>query len=487
MTSRINSESLNENKERVDEESFKKKEYLGNIDSEDLAHGTDSGFLSGPQNSFYEEQEEQKYNDPKSLDNSCNDLKPDNGKPTLGSKNSGEKTAEDACVVDSGCIDEEECNEVEQRSVVQDTNTLPSEQLNSENASTTKDKSTHDNNMRLEHDVDSHIAERFCNLSLQHGPINDLNGSDNRANVEPTPAATAPKHSAEPSNQLPAWEQCYQQNDDGDTYLHLACISGYDNVVAALIRLAIHPCLLNIKNDYGQTPLHLAALTKQRKILRMLLLAGAEPTLRDRHGNTSLHLACMSGDEQCVNALTMPFSGSEINEAHRQYGYRSNDKLFSSLSYACLPSGLEIRNYNGEYCVHLAAEAGNLQILRTLVQSGADINAKEGKGGYTPLHIAIEKNNEELFNFLLDDCKPTLNVETTTFGRLTPYQLACILNRTQMQSILEKHGAEPLTPPDSEYESDDDDSDLEESKNYDRIVETGIFGNFKGGNAMAVM
>ena len=33
-----------------------------------------------------------------------------------------------------------------------------------------------------------------------------------------------------------------------------------------------------------------------------------------------------------------------------------------------------------------------------------------------------------------------------------------------MQSSLEKYGAEPLSPPDSECESSDDESDFEESK-----------------------
>ena len=58
--------------------------------------------------------------------------------------------------------------------------------------------------------------------------------------------------------------------------LHLACISGYVDVVAALIRMAPHPCLFNIQNDEAHTPLHLATLTAQPKIIRMLLIAGAE-------------------------------------------------------------------------------------------------------------------------------------------------------------------------------------------------------------------
>lgn len=64
--------------------------------------------------------------------------------------------------------------------------------------------------------------------------------------------------------------------------LHLACISGYVDVVAALIRMAPHPCLLNIQNDVAQTPLHLAALTAQPAIIRMLLLAGAEVSFQKK-------------------------------------------------------------------------------------------------------------------------------------------------------------------------------------------------------------
>ncbi|XP_054741534.1 NF-kappa-B inhibitor cactus-like [Anastrepha obliqua] len=457
-------------------ENSRKKDFSENIEIEHQAHGTDSGFLSCQLSSNFEEQEEQKHNSAGNHSNNFDKLS--SNERTVGYTEDSyrhEKAKEEVYVVDSGCIEEEEYDESNAAET-------KAEQQQEQNSHSTTGASSitnsHDSKMKLKHDVDAHISERFCSLSLQNEPINNLNASGRVATVEPV--ATVPTKTAD-SNQLEAWEQCYQQNDEGDTYLHLACISGHENVVAALIRLAIHPCLLDIKNDYSQTPLHLAALTKQRRILRMLLLAGAEPTIRDRRGNTALHLACMSGDEQCVSALTVPFSASEINEAHRQYGYRSNDKLFSSLSYARLPPDLEIRNYDGEYCVHIAAEAGHLKILSILVQHGADINAREGKGGYTPLHMAIEKGNEELFNFLLDDCKQTLNLETSTFARLTAYQFACILKRSQMESILENHGAEPLTPPESEYESSDDESDLEESKNYDRFV------SYTGGNAMAVM
>uniref|UniRef100_A0A0A1WTW6 NF-kappa-B inhibitor cactus n=1 Tax=Zeugodacus cucurbitae TaxID=28588 RepID=A0A0A1WTW6_ZEUCU len=419
-----------------------KTELSENFDIEDPSQGADSGFLSGPQSSFCDEQEDITYSSGGNNANNFNKTKPNivaterHTKNIPGISQPHDKKQESIFVVDSGCIEEEEeYEEFNDSEAKSDRHLIPIQQtLHSKpRSATAATQSNLSEEMKLKHDVDSHISERFCNLSLQSGTANNLNASGR------VPAVA----------QLPVWEQFFQQNDDGDTYLHLASISGQDNVAAALISLAVHPCILNIKNDYGQTPLHLAALSRHPTILRMLLLAGADPNIRDCRGNTALHLACKSGYEQSVSALTTPFSEIEINAAHQQFGY-TQTKLINNL---------EMRNYEGEYCVHLAAEIGNLQMLRSLVQSGADINAGEGKGGYTPLHIAVEKGNEELLNFLLNNCKPKLNVEATTFGRLTAYQLASISERSQMQRILEKHGAEQLPSPDNDYESSDDESE----------------------------
>uniref|UniRef100_T1H0X4 Uncharacterized protein n=1 Tax=Megaselia scalaris TaxID=36166 RepID=T1H0X4_MEGSC len=93
--------------------------------------------------------------------------------------------------------------------------------------------------------------------------------------------------------------------------------------------------------------MHLAALSSKPKIIRMLLIAGADPMIRDRNGNNPLHLSSEAGDLQCVKALTTPISKSEIQEAHRIYGHRSLDKSISYLRKPPqLPFDLEIRNYD---------------------------------------------------------------------------------------------------------------------------------------------
>ncbi|XP_049303214.1 NF-kappa-B inhibitor cactus-like [Bactrocera dorsalis] len=433
-----------------------KKEFSKNIDIEDQSQGIDSGFLSGPQSSSQEEQEEAKYS---SDGNDANDFNKSKSKSNVtstehhvknvtGISKPHDKIQENIFVVDSGCI-EEEYEEFNDSDTKSDRHLTTKQTLHSkpQSATAATKNSNLSEEMRLKHDVDSHISERFCNLSLESGTANNLNAADRI----PTLQSTAVSNKSLGLSKQSVVEQIFQQNDDGDTYLHLACISGQDNLVAALIPSAMQQSFLNIKNDYEQTPLHLAALYSHKTILRMLLLAGAEPNIRDCDGNTALHIACENGDEQSVIALTTPFSAPEINAAYQLFGFAQRK----------LVNDFEIRNYNGEYCVHLAAERGNLQILRPLVQSGANINAREGRGGYTPLHISVERNNEELLNFLLNYCKPKLNLEATTFGRRTAYQLACISKRSQMQLILEKHGAKQLPLPDEDESTEDESSDEE--------------------------
>lgn len=86
-----------------------------------------------------------------------------------------------------------------------------------------------------------------------------------------------------------------------------------------------------------QTPLHLAVLTHQARIARCLLVAGANVDIRDRRGNTALHLACQIGDLECVKALMEPVTVAETNTANLQY-----DAFMQQV-----PQNLEERNYDG--------------------------------------------------------------------------------------------------------------------------------------------
>lgn len=114
----------------------------------------------------------------------------------------------------------------------------------------------------------------------------------------------------------------------------------------------------------------------------------------------------------------------------------------------------------GEYCVHIAAQRGNIDILRHLaIACNTDLNTREGRGGYTALHIACENQNADLIEFLLsDECKSKLQLETNTYGQRTAYQLAAMQLDSDAMDVLRRSGAHAAALPDSD-DSDDDDSD----------------------------
>lgn len=111
----------------------------------------------------------------------------------------------------------------------------------------------------------------------------------------------------------------------------------------------------------------------------------------------------------------------------------------------------------------MAAKCCSFDIIKCLVEHGADINAREGKQGRTVLHKACEDGNDELVLFLLSECRATLDLEAENYARLTAYQVAAI-NSTYNQKYLKivqalvSAGAEeailPIDDSDSEAETD---------------------------------
>lgn len=90
--------------------------------------------------------------------------------------------------------------------------------------------------------------------------------------------------------------------------------------------------------------------------------------------------------------------------------------------------------------MHIAAavtgteQKKHVDVMRELVvRSGADVNAREGKAGYTALHMAVERGDKDLVKFLLDECS-SLNLEVASYGRWTAYQIATV-NRNQVSSF----------------------------------------------------
>merc|ERR1712049_96916 len=187
----------------------------------------------------------------------------------------------------------------------------------------------------------------------------------------------------------------YEPDEDGDVQLHLVVVAGFADVFEAFVR--------------------------------RLVVAGAKLNLRDSEGNSPLHLSARRGYVECAEALLKPLS------VHETIGNGSNVLVANRDEIADEESIIDQRNYQGEHCVHLAAMGGHIAFLQFLSWNGADLNALEGRGGRSALHLAVGAKNLPLVQCLAEP-KPASGLAINTdlvdwYGR-TAYHLS-LLNKQQ--------------------------------------------------------
>ncbi|XP_068022329.1 LOW QUALITY PROTEIN: uncharacterized protein [Melanerpes formicivorus] len=167
-----------------------------------------------------------------------------------------------------------------------------------------------------------------------------------------------------------------EQDEDGDTALHIAVAQGALGVTRRLIGLFLRGGRdLDVYNQLQQTPLHLAVITGQPALVRLLVAHGASPRARDRLGRSGAHLACESRSPRCLRELLRP-------------GPRGGPDL-------------QAPNYEGLTPLHVAVGSGSRDCVLLLLEHGADIDAVDIKSGRSPLLHAVESNSLEMVELLL--------------------------------------------------------------------------------------
>lgn len=203
-------------------------------------------------------------------------------------------------------------------------------------------------------------------------------------------------------------------DEDGDTPLHLAIVHEKFDLVKHLIQLIVGVYLnLDIANNMRQTPLHLSVITRQPRMVQLLVSGGASVNFPDRKGNTSIHLASQRRDVRVLQLLSQATSPLP--------------------DFNCM-------NFAGLTAVHVATKEASIDVLKYLFQMGANKNATDACSGRTALHYAVEQENFILVNFLLEN---SCNVNATTFAGNTPLHIAAGRRLKEIVALLMAYGANP--------------------------------------------
>ena len=160
-------------------------------------------------------------------------------------------------------------------------------------------------------------------------------------------------------------------------------------------------------------PLVEAVKAGDEAAVRSVLAGGADPNAAQGDGLSALHIAAQAGDVQIVELLLG--AGADVHAT------------------------TEIGEYTA---LHLAAGAAQAQVATRLVEAGADVGAATTSTGVTPLHLAAKAlDGAEVVRVLIAGGAPVDAVESAA-GQ-TPLMFAAANGRADAVRVLLEAGADP--------------------------------------------
>lgn len=180
---------------------------------------------------------------------------------------------------------------------------------------------------------------------------------------------------------------------EGDTALLHAARGGHHRIVDLLLKRRAR---VNHVNNQGQTALHEAARGNCVKCLEVLLENKASIWLLDHKGNQARDVAFSAGHTTtAIELLTSPlgvfFRAARENNAGRVFRMLAAD----------VP--VEARDGDtGETALLAAARCGCEDVVRELVNHGANVDAADSTMKDTGLHWAARKDDTNLAQLLLE-------------------------------------------------------------------------------------
>jgi ankyrin repeat protein/beta-lactamase regulating signal transducer with metallopeptidase domain len=223
----------------------------------------------------------------------------------------------------------------------------------------------------------------------------------------------------------------------GMTPLHLVASVGLTDAAELLIA---HGAEVNTKNNEGQTPLHLIFDEDLRGIdidkegtAKLLIANGADVNTKDNKGGTALWYAKDQGYTEIAEIL-IKHGAKEIAPKISLHRIVTKGDIEQVKSLIEKGADVNAKDDNGQTPLHLAAQSGYRDMVKLLVTKGADIYAKaEGQWGNTPLHSAASSGRKEIVELLLAS---GTNVDVRNRVGDTPLRCACYGDHVNVMGIL---------------------------------------------------
>jgi|GEM_PF-1903775 len=265
---------------------------------------------------------------------------------------------------------------------------------------------------------------------------------------------------------------------DGLSSIFIAADKGFTAIVRILLKRGANPNVA--RRDNGATPVYIAAAKGHVEIVEALLKKGAKPAgAPTQNGTTPLSLAAQFGHLEIVRALLN--KGANPNAAGHKplliaIAHDHLEIVDALLNKSVHPDN--VKTSDGNTALHFAAHTGHHRIVKCLLDHGANPDACTNSG-ITPLFIAAQFGHLEVAVLLLQHRADSRLARTetttalttiasrvnpatehrmklfiseqdqpggTTTITITPWQIACIMDKKSIIDCFLLHDIAPGKP-----------------------------------------
>ncbi|WP_341814104.1 ankyrin repeat domain-containing protein [Wolbachia endosymbiont (group A) of Nomada flava] len=218
---------------------------------------------------------------------------------------------------------------------------------------------------------------------------------------------------------------------DGSTPLHIASRNNYLDVLEYLVKSGAN---LEAKNRYGRTPLFIASWNGHLDIVKYLVENGANIEAQDAYNRKPLHIAV---DANRLNVVNLLLDRGANLKATDMYGKTSLD-LAIQKGYEDIIEVLKQKQLDLDKELLISTEEGDLEKVRDSIRQGANVNV-QGRQDWTPVFWAIQKNNFNIIELLLDN---NADIKVKDNEGWTPLHWAVQLDSLNVVKYLVEKGAD---------------------------------------------
>jgi ankyrin repeat protein len=215
-------------------------------------------------------------------------------------------------------------------------------------------------------------------------------------------------HDIDPDHSAPSLDLHYSLGIPfGQTPLYYAALCGFSNLVEQLV--VKHPDHVNAFGGRYMSPALAALAGRHFELVKILHRSGSSLSWRGSSGNHPLHAAALNKDLEMIQALID--CGVDVNALN---SYGCNPLTFATLGDFDDPRVVRLLLDHGtdpnvltEYGtlrmgpLHEASRRGRTEIVRLLVEYGANVELRDG-WGMTPLETASHERHGEIVKLLLE-------------------------------------------------------------------------------------